>query len=94
MTIWAQVKFGFPHTERLDKINWDSVAFCFIPKVLKTNNVEEYYKVLMELTALLQDSHTEIIPPWGRFIPDYDIPPIELTAIDGRFYIRRTSKYI
>lgn len=92
MTIWAQVKFGFPHTERLEKINWDSVAYSFIPKVLETKTIESYYKVLMKLTTLLQDSHTEIIPPWGRFIPDYDIPPIELIVINNKYYINRTGE--
>ena len=47
MTIWSQVKFGFPHTDRLNIINWDSVAQSFIPKVLATKNLNDYYKVLM-----------------------------------------------
>lgn len=92
MTIWAQVKFGFPYRDRLEKINWDSVTYSFIPKVLATNDVESYYKILMELTALLRDSHTEIIPPWGRFVPDYDIPPVELIVVNNRFYISRTGE--
>lgn len=90
-TIWAQVKFGFPHRTRLDEINWDSTAQNFISKVIEANEVESYYKILMELTALLSDSHTEIIPPWGRFIPDYDIPQIEIVVINDRFYILRTG---
>lgn len=90
-TIWAQIKFGFPHRPRLEEINWDSTAQSFITKVIKANDLGCYYKILMELTALLSDSHTEIIPPWGRFKPDYDIPHIELVVIDDRFYIMRTG---
>ena len=77
MTIWAQTKFGFPHQERLQALDWDNKVLGFIPRVLEAEDVNSYYEALMEMTALLQDSHTEVIPPWGRFIPGFDIPPIE-----------------
>jgi C-terminal processing protease CtpA/Prc len=91
MTVWAQTKFAFPHTERLKEIDWDGKVREFIPKVLDADNVETYYKILAELTALLRDSHTEIIPPWGRMTPGYDFPPVEIKIIDDRFYIIRTG---
>ena len=90
-TIWAQTKFGFPNRDKLDEINWDSTAQNFIQKVIEANDIESYYKILRELTALLSDSHTEIIPPWGRFISGYDIPQIEIVVINDRFYIQRTG---
>lgn len=91
MTIWAQTKFSFPHRARLDEINWDSTVQSFIPKAIEAADVKSYYNILLELTALLNDSHTEVIPPWGRFMPDYDIPPIEIGLIDEKFYILRTG---
>ena len=41
----------------------------------------------MELAALLKDSHTFIIPPWGCLIPGYDILQLEIQVIDDKFYI-------
>ena len=91
MTIWAQTKFAFPHRDRLQNLDWDNKVQEFIPKVLSANNLDSYYRVLMELTALLRDSHTEVIPPWGRFTPGFDIPPIEIKVINDKFFIIRTG---
>ena len=91
MTIWAQTKFAFPHTERLNELNWDAKVREFIPRVLEAESMESYYKILMELVALLNDSHTYIIPPWGRLTPGYDIPPVEIQVIDDKFYIARAG---
>ncbi|MHB1051327.1 MAG: S41 family peptidase [Bacteroidota bacterium] len=91
MTVWAETKYAFPHRERLSAIRWDSLARSFIPKVIAAQSEETYYNTLMELTAFLGDSHTEIIPPWGRLKQGYDIPPVELAILDGKFYIIRTG---
>ncbi len=91
MTIWAQTKFAFPHQDRLREIDWDNKVREFIPKVIEANDIEAYYKTLMELIVFLRDSHTEIIPPWGRFTPGFDIPPVEVKIINDKFYIVRTG---
>jgi carboxyl-terminal processing protease len=90
-TIWAQTKFAFPHRERLDILDWDSKVREFIPRIVEAKDIESYYSLLMELTSLLQDSHTEVVPPWGRFTPGFDIPAIELIVINDKFYIIRTG---
>lgn len=91
MTIWAQTKFAFPHQDRLREIDWDKKAREFIPRVIEANDIEAYYKTLMELIVFLRDSHTEVIPPWGRFTPGFDMPPVEVKIIDDKFYIIRTA---
>ncbi|NQT27306.1 S41 family peptidase [candidate division KSB1 bacterium] len=92
MTVWAQTKFAFPHTEILQEINWDEKVQEFIPRVLEVESLESYYLVLMELVALLKDSHTYITPPWGRMTPGYDIPPVEILVIDDKFLIGRVGE--
>ena len=63
-----------------------------MPRVIAAQDAESYYKILMELVSLLKDSHTAVIPPWGRFVPGYDIPPVELHVIHDRFYVARISE--
>ena len=92
MTVWAQTKFAFPHTKRLQELGWDEKVQEFIPRVLEAESMDSYYKVLMELVALLKDSHTYITPPCGRMIPGYDIPPVEIQVIDDKFFISRTGE--
>lgn len=91
MTVWAQTKFAFPHMERLKEIDWDAAVQKAIPRVLSAGDAESYYNILMELTALLRDSHTEIIPPWGRMTPGFDYPAVEIKIIDDKFYVVRTG---
>lgn len=89
MTIWSEVKFGFPYPEKLQELNWDQKVQEFIPRVVNVKNIEEYYYTLMEFSTLLGNSHTSVLPPWGYFKPGHDMPPIEIAIIDDRFYIKR-----
>jgi len=91
MTVWPETKFGFPYPEKLESLDWDNKEQEFIPKVLNTKNVDDYYLVLMEFARLLDNSHTAVLPPWGYFEPGYDMPPIEVIVIDDRFIISRVG---
>ena len=92
MTIWSEVKFGFPYPEKLAQIEWDNKVREFIPQVIESDNMEAYYNVLMEFVALLNDSHTSITPPWGPFKPNFDMPPIELRILNDKFIITRVGE--
>ena len=89
MTIWSEVKFGFPYPEKLKTLDWDNKVQEYIPRVTKADNEDDYYKALMEFAVLLQDDHTKVLPPWGYFKPGYDYPPIQIQVIDRKFYISR-----
>jgi len=87
MTIWSEVKFGFPYPDKLKSLDWDKKVQEYIPRVINTQNIDDYYYTLMEFATLLDDSHTSVIPPWGHFKPGYDMPPIEITVINDKFYV-------
>jgi hypothetical protein len=91
MTIWSEVKFGFPYPDKLKSLDWDEKVQEYIPRVINAQNINDYYFVLMEFAALLDDSHTSVIPPWGHFKPGYDTPPVEISVIKDKFYIYRTG---
>ncbi len=91
MTVWAEVNRAFPHRERLASLDWDATVQSWLPRVIAADSLSGYYAALEELVALLKDSHTEIVPPWGRFRPDYDNPPIEVRIIRDEFYIARAA---
>lgn len=85
MTVWAETRYAFPWFEERPDLDWDAAARSFIPKVLAADGVESYYAVLSELVTLLQDSHTNVLPPWGHFTPGFDYPPVFVQVVDGRF---------
>jgi carboxyl-terminal processing protease len=91
MTIWAETKYAYPHFDKRPELDWDATVQQYLPRVIATETMDEYYLVLQELVALLQDSHTRITPPWGHFKPGNDLPPIEVNVLDGRFIITRVG---
>lgn len=92
MEVWGAVKYTFPHVGRLEAVGWDQAVRDRIPQVIAAEDVDSYYAVLMELVALLGDSHTMVLPPWGHLKPGYDIAPIEVRVIDGHFFIDRVGE--
>ena len=92
MTIWSEVKYGFPYPEKLKALNWDKNVRECIPRVIQADDEESYFKTLMELTTRLEDSHTSVLPPWGYFKPGYDFPALEIQVIEDRFYISRVGE--
>jgi carboxyl-terminal processing protease len=92
MTVWAQTKACFPHVARLQELKWDEKARECIGRVIAADTMESYYMVLLELVARLRDSHTYIIPPWGRMTPGYDMPPLEIGVVGERFYVLRAGE--
>lgn len=92
MTIWAEAKYAFPHFEKLSDLDWDRAAQQFIPRVVAAEDMESYYQVLSEFVAMLKDSHTSIVAPWGHFKPGYDLPPIEVQVVEDRFLITRAGE--
>jgi len=91
MTVWAEAKFNFPFFDRLSNLDWDQKVREYIPRVFSADTLEEYYDVLKEFAALLQDGHTTVMPPWMFVKPGHDYPPIELQAVGDQFIVARTG---
>ena len=74
---WSEVKYNFAFPEKLAALDWDALYISFIPRVRAARSTVEYYRVLQELCAKLQDGHTYIIRP-HRILEDsgrVDGPP-------------------
>jgi carboxyl-terminal processing protease len=83
-TFWKEASYNFVFFDRLN-INWDSAYYAYIPKIIATRNVYEYWKVLQEFAKLLNDGHTGVFNP-DYFWKDLGNPPINWIKIkDQRF---------
>jgi carboxyl-terminal processing protease len=91
-TIWSEAKFAFPFFYQIPEVNWDLKVQEYIPKVLASKDIESYYNVLMEFSALLNDGHTGVNPPWGLFKPGFDYPPMEVEMIENKFIITKVGE--
>jgi len=91
-TIWAQAKYGFPSFGAVPDLDWDAAFEEFIPRVIATDGMDEYYWTLMEFAGLLRDGHTSALPPWQYLRPDYSNPPLEVEIVGGAFVVVRAAE--
>jgi C-terminal processing protease CtpA/Prc len=61
--LWAEVKQNFVYFDRVPGLDWDSVYLAALPRVRSARNLVEYYRILQQICALLQDGHTEVDYP-------------------------------
>ena len=90
MQVWAEVRFNFVYFDQVPDIDWDKETKNAIPKILASENIVQYYQILQELVALLNDGHTLIMPPREE-IELLDHPALELQMIKNKIIITRTG---
>lgn len=92
MTVWSEAKYNFPWFDKLPDLDWDAKVTEFIPRVIAAQDIDTYYKVLMEFVTLLKDGHTNIWPPWFPFKQTDDLPAIEIQIVKNKFVIARIGE--
>lgn len=85
---WSEVKYNFVYVDKLKELDWDRLYLEYLPKVRATTSTAEYYRVLMELCAKLQDGHTNVYP--GRELIDTAMarPLMKTELVEGRVLVR------
>jgi carboxyl-terminal processing protease len=84
--LWAQAKYGFANFWHVPQLNWDQTYREFIPKVLATHSTAEYYRVLQQFYALLQDGHSNVYPP-DLLNGSEDRLPLRTRLVDGHVLV-------
>ncbi|MBI2760893.1 MAG: hypothetical protein HYX51_05650 [Chloroflexi bacterium] len=90
--IWRVLNDFFPHLEFAD-LDWPRLPRGWVPRVEAATDTVEYYTVLMELGARLNDSHVHVNHPAQRAILEKlfgtHVPPIRLQPVGGQAVITR-----
>ena len=84
--IWKEADYNFAFFDRQPKLQWDSLYISYIPKILATNNVYEYVKVLSDFMKYLKDGHTGILLNQSYW-NDIDSPPVKFKNRKGHRYV-------
>jgi hypothetical protein len=82
--LWKDASTKFHNPEHLRQVNWDSLYVANIERAANPQSDMEYYKLLEEFIAVLNDGHTEI---WFNQEASINYLPIEIRAIGEDFYI-------
>jgi len=84
--IWKEADYNFVFFDKVPKLNWDSLYIAYIPKILATRNVYQYFKVLSSFMANLKDGHTGVQVNqnyWNQI----DSPPITIVRHGNTRYV-------
>jgi C-terminal processing protease CtpA/Prc len=88
MQVWAEVKFNFVYFHQVPELDWNQEVQKAIPRIDYTSDKQEFYQLLQELVAKLNDGHTFIIPPIEE-MNSLEYPPVELEMIEEKILISR-----
>lgn len=61
--IWIEVKQNYPYIDRQGYLDWDSLYYAYLNKVIYEKDPIQYYSLLKEFVAVLKDGHTRIKIP-------------------------------
>jgi carboxyl-terminal processing protease len=89
--LWSEVKFNFANFDLVPALDWDALYLAYLPKVRRTRSTLEYYRVLMELNAKLNDGHTNVFPPGAVEEQLYSRPLVRTRLVEEKVLILRVD---
>ena len=84
--IWKEADYNYPHFQQLKDLDWDKEYRRYLARLNETGNIYDYYRLIQQFTALLQDCHTRVIFP-QNFAEKLDYPLVMLKWIEGRVIV-------
>ena len=90
MKVWAEARFNFAYFDQVQELDWYQEVRNAMPGILATRGKTEFYRLLQELVAKLNDGHTFILPPIEEYT-SLEHPPIELEMIEDKIVIVRVG---
>jgi hypothetical protein len=90
MQVWSSAKYNFVYFDRVPDLDWDAEVQAAIPRIISANTTDDYYLILRELAAKLNDGHAMIMPP-GAMNGQSDFPPVEFQMIENKIILARVG---
>lgn len=90
---WTEVKYNFAFFDQVPELNWDNVLMEYLPKVQAEQGITEYFNLLSEVCALLEDGHTNIYPPPEAYLNTANLPFKLKKFDDGIYLVNFDKKY-
>ena len=88
--LWSEIKYNFAFFDQVPELNWDKVLEEYLPKIQKDQTTEQYYRLLEQCVARLNDGHTTVYPP-GILRHSASLP-IRLMAVNRKPIISEVAE--
>lgn len=86
---WNAFNYFSPHKKLVSK-NWDSVLVEYIPQFLRVTTNAEYVRLMMKLSAQLNDSHVYISSPDIPSVLGKFIIPLRFALLDSQVVVQES----
>lgn len=92
---WQEANYNYAYFSNVPSLNWDSAYQAYIPQILATTSLFDYYRVLQKFCALLKDGHTNVYLPLSisskRVRRSFGDIKLELRNIGGKAIVVNTA---
>jgi C-terminal processing protease CtpA/Prc len=88
--LWSEIKYNFAFFDQVPELNWDKVLEEYLPEIRKEQTTEQYYRLLEQYVARLNDGHTTVYPP-GILRHSASLP-IRLMAVNRKPIISEVAE--
>jgi len=85
--LWSEARFAFANFHLRPELDWDDLYRQTLPRVIASKSTLEYYRILSEFYAQLQDGHSNVYFPPALRDEVYARPPLRTSLIEGRVII-------
>tara|TARA_E500000318_G_scaffold104978_1_gene111437 strand:- start:1769 stop:3706 length:1938 start_codon:yes stop_codon:yes gene_type:complete len=90
INFWTEVKYNFAFFDQVPNLDWHQVLIDYLPKVRNASSNLEYFRILQEVCALLNDGHTNIFIP-SELQSEFGFPAVTISSIDDALFITNTD---
>lgn len=91
INFWTEVKYNFAFFDQVPDLDWDHVLIEFLPRIQADQSNREYYRLMLEICALLNDGHTNVYLPSDLISESYS-PDVKLGTFEDGIYVVNTSE--
>ena len=81
---WSEANYNFANFDLVPQLGWDSLYTAYIPKVMATTSLVDYYRVLQNFYQHLRDGHTSVNLPFRYIKKRNGIVPLEIRWIENK----------
>lgn len=88
---WSEARRNFVHFDHVPELKWDEVYMQYLGKVIAAPTTRDYYLLMTQLAALLQDGHTNVEMPAELARAAYARPPLRTALVEDKVLVRHVG---
>lgn len=86
-TLWMEAKLNFAFFDQVPDLDWDAEYLSALSRVMATPSTRDFYAILRQFVAKLEDGHTNVSYPSELRSEVYASPAIRTSLVEDRVIV-------